>query len=265
MALINTGVLSGLTDRVAQQASLLITGINNTRGGTPFYVRVHQGVPVPGDYSVENDFIDGAHASDINTMSGILFRNVYTDLINSMETHTVSNNSAVSFDSFLNTSGVNVNPNFEEVWFRVKNVHLDAVNVFFADANVLVATYTVTGSGTGTYASNNVIGTGTGKVSTTNHAAAKFILVPVQNVTSEIQVNLRLLKENLAGGTVADSANIRFPAGILSGTQIPVNNWNTSGASISNMYLDSNNIVAAGGGGTDIFRVYALKEREVAL
>lgn len=259
--LIATPTLSGILDRVAKQALELKAGITNCFGGTEFYTRVHTGVPANGDYDIENALIDGARAVDTNTISGALFRTTYSTLVQSIESHGTTFN-AQSFDSWLNVSGLNVHPDFEDVWYRVKNVHLDAVNVFFSDANILVASFTSTGSGTGTYTSSNPVGTGTGKVSATNHAAANMVLVPVQDVGGDIQINLRLTEENLAGGTRTNKFdNILVPSGTLSGTQFPVNNRISGG----HMYLDVHNIVAAGGDGNDVFRVYALREREIRL
>lgn len=260
--MISTPLFSGIADRMAAQASILKFAINSgVNTGTPYYKRVHTSVPSDGDYAVEDALIDAAHALDINVISGTMFKNVYSTMIQDLDNHILDNN-AESFDSYLNISGINVHPHFEDIYYQVKNQHLDAVNVFFAEENLLVATYAATGSGTGTYTSNNPIGTGTGKVSSTNHAAARFVLVPVQNVGADIQVNLRLLREDgQSSGTLAAFDNIRITSGVTSGIQFPVNN-RISG---THTYLDCNNIVAAGGLSSDNFRVYALRERDINL
>ena len=264
MGLAPIPVISGIFDRIAGQGKLLRFAINSGNNtGTKMYFRVHQGAGTNGDYQVENDLIDAAYGVDTNTVSGTLYKNMYTTLVQQIDSHVVTTNGAVSLDSYLNISGINVHPEAEEIVYQARGTHLDAVNVFFEEPNILVATYAVTGSGTGTYSSSNVIGTGSGKVSSTNHAAAKFILVPIQDLNGSIQINLRLLRENRDGGTIADSYNVFISSGTpsaLSGTQYRVNCQ-----SGQYMYLDCNNIVAAGGGGSDGFRVYALREREVYL
>jgi hypothetical protein len=253
-------VLSGLCDRIASQVEIFKYAINSGVGnGNQFYPRIHQGVGANGDYAVEDALIDAAYGLDTNTVSGTMFRSLYSDMITSIESY-VQDIGAEDLDEFLNTSGVNVHPSFEDVYYQSRGVHLDAVNVFFAEPNLLVATYTVTGSGTGTYASVEPVGTGTGKFDKdSNRAAARFILVPNQNVTSTIQLNPRLVREDGVGGTTAGFDNIRLATGITSGTQILLN----SGVGIG--WLNCNNIVAAGGGGTDVFSIFALQERKIFL
>lgn len=258
--MIINSVLSGICDRIASQVSAYKFAINSgVNNGRPFYLRIHAGVGAEGDYDVEDALIDAAHGLDTNTVSGTMFRSLYSDMMNDLESY-VQDRGAEDFDAYLNVSGVNVHPDFEDAWFQAKGTHLDAVNVFFSEPNLLVATYTVTGSGTGTYASVQPVGTGTGKFSAANNrAAARFILVPNQNVTSTIQLNPRLVREDGVGGTSAGFDNIRLASGIVSGTQILLN----SGVGIG--WLNCNNIVAAGGGGTDVFSIFALQERKIFL
>lgn len=256
MGLIQNHILSGLADRLAQQATLLKSAINTTTPGSTFYKRVHTGVPTDGDFDVENDLISAANGIDENTMSGNLFKNVYSTFFSDLETHGINQN-AVSFDSWLNISGVNVHPNFEDAWYQSKNTHLDARNVFFSDANILVATLEVTSSGVGTYTAGTAVGTGTGKVSSTNYAAAKMVLVPVKDVGAANQVNLRLTKENPTDGSDTDHANIVVGGSVTSGIQFQVNGSGT--------FLNVSNMVPAGGASGDVFRVYALLERGISL
>jgi len=262
MGLIANHILSGMTDRVAAQVAAFKNGFNSAvLSGTRYYIRVHDGVGAPpGDYDVENALITPSNTVDQNTFSGSFFRTTYQDLVTALENHVIAKN-AVSFDSFLNTSGVNVHPDFDEVWNRVKGSHLLARNVFFSDANISMATFESTGSGTGTFTDGTQVGTGSITTKyvpgTSNYAAAKAVAVPNQNVGADIVLNIQLLKENLAGGTVVDSANVSITSGTASGTQFQVN--------VGTDYLDVTNIVAAGGDGDDVFTVFALKEREVNL
>jgi hypothetical protein len=261
MGLIASNVLSGIADRIATQAGLFKVGFNAARAsGTPYYQRVHVGVGTPiGDYDVEYALINPANTIDTNTFSGTFFNTVYSQLISAIETHVLAKNSP-TFDSFLNISGVNVHPDFDDVYYRVKATHLLARNVFFSDPNMLVATFTSTGSGTGTYASVAPVGTAPDSKyvpGTTNYAAAKLIVVPTSDVGGDIQINLRLVKENMAGSTTTDSDNIVIVNGTTSGTQFVVK----AGAAMLNV----NNIVVAGGDGADVFNVYAVRERDIAL
>lgn len=261
--MIINSVLSGICDRIASQAGAIKSTINSgVNTGTPFYLRVHQGVGANGDYPVENALIGASNGLDTNTVSGTMFKNLYGTMISALIAY-VQTVGAADLDSFLTVSGLNVHPDFEDAYFQSQNSHLNAINVFFSEPNLLVATYTVTGSGTGTYASVQPVGTGVGKFnSANNRAAAKFVLVPNQNVTSTVQINVRLVGENGnigSPGTVAGFDNIRLATGVTSGTQIIIQ----SGTGIG--WLNANNIVAAGGGGTDVFSVFAIQERKIFL
>jgi len=261
MALISNNILSGVADRIAQQVTEFKVGFNAAvASGTKYYIRVHNGVGAPaGDYDVENALITPCNTLDQNTFSGTFFRTTFQDVINALDTHVLAKNAA-SFDSFLNISGINVHPNFDEVWHKIKSTHLLARNVFFADANISVATFTSTGSGTGTFTEGTAVGTSPDSryaPGTSNYAGAKLVVVPNQNVGANITLNLQLLKENSAGGTTTGSTNIAITSGALSGTQFVVDSGNP--------YLDVTNMVAAGGDGDDVFTVLAIRERTIAL
>lgn len=261
MGLISVSVLSGITDRIASQVALFKAAFNAAKAsGTPYYQRVHVGVGTPaGDYDVENALINPCNTLDVNTFSGTFYNSTYSQLINALDTHALAKN-AVTFDSFLNISGVNVHPDFEDAWYRVKATHLLARNVFFSDANMIVATFTSTGSGTGTYASVSPVGTAPDSrfaPGTVNYAAAKMVVVPAQVVGANTVLNLRLVKENATTGTTTDSDNITITSGTTSGTQFAVKS--------SLPMLNVSNIIAAGGNSSDVFNVIALRERDVAL
>lgn len=261
MGLISSNVLSGIVDRVAAQVELFKTAFNSAIAtGTPYYQRVHVGVGTPaGDYDVEYALINPANTVDTNTFSGTFYNSTYSQLVNALETHVLAKNSP-SFDSFLNISGVNVHPNFDDVYYRIKATHLLARNVFFADANKVVATFSVTGSGTGTYASVSPVGTAPDSrysPATANNAAAKLYVVPTATVGSTTVLNLQLLKENPAGGTTTDSDNITINSAVTSGTQFLVKGGQPM--------LNVTNIVNAGGTGGNAFSIIAVRERAVSL
>ena len=260
MGLINNNQFKAILDRVASQGQLwqyYLTSGQNV--GTKYYITIHSGLPPQGDFDVENDLISAANGADTNTISGTMFKNIFSTLIQNLESHG-TNRGAASFNSWLNISGINVHEAFDAVYFAVKGSHLDGRNVFFNEDNILVSTFTSTSSGAGTYASNNPLSTtGTGAFSETNHAAAKLLLIPIQNTGADIQFNLRLLAENPSTGTITGFSNILIPSGTTSGTQFPVNNVISGGHN----YIDVTNILAAGGDGNDVFRVYAIREREI--
>ncbi len=262
MGLIQNHIASGIFDRIAHQANAIKSTFNTeTSAGTPLYQKIHSNVNPFGDFDVEDALISAAHGVDANTLSGTFFKNVYSTILSDIDSH-VSAKGAVSTDSWLNISGLNLHPDLDDVYFSCKGSHLNARNVFHADANVLVATYAATGSGTGVYASVTPIGTGTGKVTPTNHAAAKMVLIPVGNVTADAQFNLRLLQEQPTDGSQASNYNVVVPNSTLSGTQFPIQ---IAPGNIASGYLDVTNIVVAGSTSGNAFRVYAIREREIAL
>lgn len=260
MGLINNIQFKAILDRVASQANLWSYYITSGQQvGTRYYKTIHSGLPVDGDFDVENDLISAADGVDNNTISGTMFKNIYSTLIQQLEAHG-TNQGAASFNSWLNISGINVHEAFNAVYHAVKGIHLDGRNVFFNEDNILISSFTSTSSGAGTYASSNPLSTtGTGAFSESNHAAAGMLLVPIQNTGADIQLNLRLLAENPSTGTQTDSCNILIPSGTLSGTQFSVNNMISGGHN----YINVTNMLAAGGDGNDVFYVYALRERDI--
>lgn len=262
MGLIATSLYKNLCDRAAQQATLAKAGFNNMiASGTAYYPRVHEGVPVDGDYTVENALITSTNGLDNFNFSGVFFKNVYNSFLSDLDSH-VQNKGAPSTDSYLNTSGINLHPDFDDIWFRCKGIHLDARNVFFSDANVLMASYFPTGSGTGVFTTGTDVGIGTGKTSPTNHAAAKAVLIPVGPVGSATQINVRTLFEQSTDGSQAGFANILIPNGTTSGTQfiLPINPGD-----LASGILSVSNIVVAGGTSGNGFIVMAIREREITL
>lgn len=276
-------VLSGLSDRIGAQAGLIKGALNSgMTTGTGFYERIHQGADqVGGDFFLENSFINDANNIDINTVSGTLFKSIYGSFIQDMDSYMVAKGFA-NTDAYIAISGVqavgtlqgqgnlgqanaicskiDVPANFEDVYFQVKGTHLSAGNVFFPQDNVKVSTYVATGSGTGTYTSNNPVGTNTGNASAanTNNAPARMLLIAGAVVgAAAAQVNLYLTAAATGGpgaGTVPAFANIPIPANTISGTQFPVN--------CSGQYLNCTNMVVAGGTNNDNYQVWAIKERE---
>ena len=281
MPLMSLNVLSGISDRISAQANLLKFAINSgmgTRNGTGYYQRIHQGADqVGGDFFLENSFINDANTIDNNTVSGTLFKSVFSSFIQDLDTYFIAKG-FTGTDQFIQISGitatgtlqgqsnnlgaaaqecnaVHVPANFEDVYFQVKGVHLSAASVFFPQDNILVASYVATGSGTGTFTSNNPIGTGAGSVSATNHAAARMMLITSGNMgAAAAQVSLYLSAPNLAGGTNPAGCNILLPASTISGIQTAIN---TSG-----QYLNVTNMIVAGGTVGDGYQVWAIKERE---
>ncbi len=268
MATLSYTTLSGIFDSIGARAQLL-KGIINSGFSLPFanqfYPRIHNSVG-QGDIQVEYPLINSASALDRNTISGSLFKSIFTSFIQDLTAQVQNSNAGSStFDQYISVSGPNISPDAEDVVYQCLNSHLSSFNVYFNKANILVAQYQATASGAGTFTAQTAVGDGVSAASAAgiNYAPAKFILVPVQAVTSNIQLNLQLKKLTPGGGSLTnDFANIYFPSGAVSGLQITVN---CGSGKTSFMYENCTNIVGAGGSNNDVFNVYAIMERAVSL
>lgn len=260
-------VLSGIADRMAEQVAIdKVAFTSGMRTGTYMYQQIHKGVGVVGDYQAENALIAAAYGVDNNSVSGTAFKSVYSSIVTALEQYYVDRG-AISFDSYCDISGINFHPNFEDAWYQVKGTHLNAVNVFYPADQLTLATYFATGSGTGTFTSVNTLGTGTGKVSATNFAAGKLILVPINTVQGTVaQLNILLTRESgQSSGSTATFDNLRIPAATTSGQQYPIGNWANSGINNLTTFLSVSNIIGGGATSGDGFRVLALRERYTIL
>lgn len=264
MPVIPSDIFKGVADRAAKQAEFFKEASEDARakGGGLFYPRLHGGLGALGNFPAENDLIRALNTTDNTTFSGTMWTQFYSDLINALETH-VQNEGLTNLDAYLNVSGINVHPYFEDLYFVVKNTHLDARNVFEGEftAPTTLATVEVLSSGVSTFTDNESVGTGSGKVVVgSNQAAATLHVILTSGITpTETVINLQLLQEVYPTGNQAASQNVTIPAGTSAGTKVVVG---TSGV---NFYLDVTNAVVAGGVTGEIFTVKSERERSIAL
>lgn len=261
-------VLSGVGDRIAEQVAgyraVATSGANN---GMKMYPRIHRAAGLDGNFELESALIDSFNGLDNNTVSGTLFKSLYSSPLTSLEQYFIDQG-AESFDSYCDISGINFHPNFDEAWYQSKGTHLNAVNIFYSAADQLtLGSYFATGSGTGVFTAGTSLGTGTGKVSATNFAAGKLVLVPINTVQGTVaQLNILLTRESgQSSGSTTAFDNLRIPASTTSGQQYPVGNWANSGINNLTTFLSVTNIVGGGATSGDGFKVMALRERNTIL
>ena len=256
---IANSLFKSIADRLAKQADILATACTQAQapGGGLYYPRIHQGVAAAGNFPVENDLIDSANEFDANTLSGTIFPNIFTSMISAQESHVVAQK-ASSLDAFLNISGINVDPNYENAYFLCKGNHLNARNTFL-DRQAAMGTVDLTSSGVGTFTDGEAIGTGTGKTSDTNHAAAELDAIPMVTIgANNLVLAVQLLAEIYPDGSVAASRNVTIPTGTTSGVPTQV-------GSAGEAFLDITNVILAGGNASDQVVFVSRKERTRAL
>jgi hypothetical protein len=262
MPIVAPELFKGIADRLSKQWQFLVNATQEVtaKGGGLFYPRLHDGTGVGGNYSVEGDLIAAANSTDtILHDSGIMADSYFATLINALNTH-VTNQGADDLNAYLNISGINVSAYYEEVYYQVRGSHLEARNVFSPYDQETMATVDVSASGVGVFTDGVALGTGTGDVSTTNHAAGMLHIVLQSGITpTDTILNLQLLAELYPDGSVATSANVTVPAGTAAGELISVG---TSGV---NTYLDVTNVITAGGVSGEQFKVLSQLERVIAL
>lgn len=261
-------LLSGLFDRMGAQAGLLKFAINSgVNTGIGYYQKIHDNVPWPqGDYFTESALITDAYGIDSNSISGTLFKNVYSSLVQDIENLLISKGGAASLDAYLTSSGLRISQNAEDVYYQCRSQHLSACNVFFPQDNIKVAKFVVSSSGVGTYTSLTPVGTGGTTAfspGTTNYGNARMLLIPIQTMVAQAQINLQLtLQPQYPGASaIPDSTSIRILNGVTSGIQFPF----ISQFSTTSGFLNVSNILVAGGTVGDEYDVFAIRERETVL
>ena len=240
MPIISSSLFQDLADRVAKGAELMATAFTQAQavGGGSFYPRIHQGVTAAGNYDVENALIDSANDLDDNTLSGTAFPDFYSDMINAHEAHVIAEG-ASSLDAFLNTSGINCDPYYEEVYFLAKGSHLLGRNVY-SDVEQLMGVVDVVSSGVATFTDGAALGTGAGVTSPTNRAAAHINAIPQNDITADLVLDVRLYEEAQTTGQQAASRNVTITSGVLADAEVSV-------GELTDMFLDITDIVIAGG------------------
>ena len=85
---------------------------------------------------------------------------LFQPLVSSMDSH-LTGLGAANLNSFLTTSGIQVSESYANLYNAVKNIKLNAVNVF-AERDIQIGYVRVTGASTGTITEALTIGTGEG-------------------------------------------------------------------------------------------------------
>ena len=240
MGIITNVSFEGIVDRIAKQAEHLAGGLTAAKqvgaGLGLHYTRVHSGVGL-GDSDVEEDLVAAAADLDENFLNADSFALVMNGWISALDTH-VRNQEANGLDAFLETSGINVHDYFAEVFEAVKGSKLSAINVF-CPTELTLASICPSGSGVGVWTDGDVLGTGSGEVSDTNHAAANLV-VELRNddmCVSGMEIDLCLTKED---GT-SEVKTVNIPAGTSMGDRLDV------GTHPGDAYLDCTDVVFTGG------------------
>lgn len=257
MSIITNVSFIGIADRVAKQAEEIASGLdaaNQEGDGLGWhYTRVHSGVGL-GDSDVEEDLVAAAADLDEDFENEDSFSLVFRSWVNALDTH-VRNQGSNGLDAFLETSGINVHDYFAEVFEAVKGSKLSAINVF-CPRELTLASLCPAGSGTGAWSDGDVLGTGSGDVSDTNHAAAKLV-AEIRNSTlcSGIEIDLCLTKED---GT-SEWKTVHINAGAVAGDRTDV------GTHPGDAYLDCTNVVFTGGCSGICVDIKSEVERAIAL
>jgi len=261
MPIMSNNVFSGLTDRIAFQAQQLENAVAACLpvGGGLYFTRV----TTPNDYQIENPLDTPAYTLDnaLPNFSGVdktILNSTFNAIIAGIDSHisTVGSPSGITGeDQFLTTSGINVSKFYDDAYFAVKNVHLNAINVFGPQQQI--ARLQTTASGVGSYSHIQALGTGSGKAASNppNYAGAQFEVITETIIgASDLQLDVRVKNES---GT-ATSRGVTIPSGTASGVGFNL------GTSVDS-FIDVTNIAFAGGANGDSIVVVNKLERNIAL
>ena len=251
MGVVSKTIFEVHADRLAKQHELIKAGLASAAvsgvNGDHFEI-----VTASDDYDVENDYITPANTLDANcTVSSILGNNTdFRSLINASETH-VRGEDYANLDDYLSGIGCNVGDNYDELYNDVRGLHLDAINVFGPATKV--AEFEITGGGSDSFTHVQAIGTGSGKASATNHAAATMQARVTTQIGGVHDLDITLTMKNELGNTITEG--LTLPAGSIVGTTV-----DTSGFAI-----DVTNVASTSKNTGDAVDVYSNLERVVAL
>lgn len=261
MPIINTAVFKGIADRLAFQAKQLEDAVALCLpvGGGLYFTRV----TAVDDYQVENPLITPAYNLDnaLPNFSGVdktILSSTFNALMGGIDSHisTVGSPSGItSQDQFMTTSGINVSQYYDDAYNAIKNVHLNAINVF--GPQMPLARLETTASGVGSYTHLTALGTGSGKASANppNYAGAQFEVITETLIgANDLQLDVRVKNED---GT-ASSRGVTISSGTQSGVGFDL-------GSASDSYIDVTNIAFAGGNNGDSIVVVNKLERNIAL
>ena len=258
-----------LSDRIAWQAKQVSSGLDLARdpdfagyGGYKRYRRIHSGIDVTGDYTAENTLISSAESLDDGTN---LDRNshlttIFSAVIGADGTY-ATNLGFSDLDGYLYQSGINVAPEYEITYYYVNGSHLRAVNVFGPSVNPM-GTVVFSSSGVAVFTDGSVVGTGTGTVSNSNHAAANIEVVVNSGIgANPIHLDIYATIEGASDGTTeARTLTLEIPNTAVVGNVYPVGTTGNKG----DMALDVTNVIVAGGASGDALIIRSKQERTIA-
>jgi len=262
MAIISNAVFEGIADRIGYQSKQISDAIDDMEpvGGGLFFSRVTD----TDDYQVEQPLITPGNTLDNNlpNFSGTektLLSNTFASMISGLITHVNAVGSAsgiTTLDSFLTTSGIDVDYNFDNAYFASQGQHLNAINVF--GPQIELASVAMTGSGVGAFTDVQALGTGTGKTSAVppNYAASALEVITNSLIgANNLILDVRTTTED---GT-ADSNQVIVTNGTASGVGFDV------GTPATDLYIDVVNVVPAGGNNGDSVVIKNKVLRDIAL
>lgn len=255
MALMSKWLMESLSDRLAVQAEAVLSGLDSARGegGGRHYKRIHSGVGLDGDYTLENTLITTANAQDTTALTDFtILSTIFGSYIAALETH-ARNYGATNLDQWLFASGIDVDWPMSLVYRAKTGSHLDSVNVF--GGRVQLGSVALTGSGVSSYTDLNPVGTGSGDASAYNKCAARMTAVVQSGIgANDIVLDVRLLDE--AGQ--ATSRQVSFTAAAVPGDEARV-------GSAGDYFIDITSVVVAGGDNGDAVSFRSEKQRNPAL
>ena len=226
MSLFTIATASGLTDRIAAIVTAVDTVLVAARTASApgdLFRRVSS----PNVYDIEKDLITPTYEFE-QVMSGVtLFATnpKASVLVNALDSHT-QRVAAVTFNTFLTNSGLQVPEPFAQLYGSVRGSQLNAHNVF-AGRDIVLATTTKVGAGNWTFAAGQNLGSGGTNAydSTTPNTGEQNLLayLPSGVTTTNCTISVSGLDDagrtsqaattftnNISGSTVLVSAGARF-------------------------------------------------------
>lgn len=200
MSLFTITTASGLTDRISAIVSTIETACITARtpsDGKDLYQRASQS----NEYPVERDFITPTYDLE-NNLSGLAIyaqSNQLRNLIGAFDTH-CQKEASVSFNTYLNNSGLQVSETFARTWTAVKGTSLTAHNVF-SESTVTLATMTKVGSGNWTFTEGTALGSGGTSTYDTGNTGEQLLIAALPSGVSTSNCTMTLSGLDDAGNT----------------------------------------------------------------
>lgn len=242
---------SGLTDRISYQATQIVNAlaVMGAPGGGDCFRRA----TAPQIYEVERDFITPGRLWETKLSGTTIFPLIspLSTLINAFDSHT-QQEGAVSFDTFLSRSGLNVSNNFADTYAAIRNTSLSSINVF-AETDTPMGSVQHLGAGAWAFTDGSVLGTGAGAYSATNHCAQQLLAYLGSGVTVSTTCTLTVTATKEDGSST--SKTVAFTSAD------PANTHKVIGASTDQFLAVTNITVTGSPTGTPTVFVRQIRER----